>query len=49
MATHDYFQALRQVVTVIASSLDPREVLAGVTEQTARTMRCKACTPASAG
>ena len=44
MATHDYFQALRQVVTVIASSLDPREVLAGVTEQTARTMRCKACT-----
>ena len=22
MATHDYFQALRQVVTVIASSLD---------------------------
>ena len=31
MATHDYFQALRQVVTVIASSLDPREVLARVT------------------
>ena len=44
MATHDYFQALRQVVTVIASSLDPREVLARVTEQTARTMRFKACT-----
>lgn len=44
MATHAYFQALRQVVMVIASSLDPREVLARVTEQTARTMRCKACT-----
>lgn len=44
MATHEYFQALREVVTVIVSSLDPREVLARVTEQTARTMKCKACT-----
>ena len=44
MTTQDYFQALRQVVMVIASSLDPREVLARVTEQTAKTMQCKAST-----
>lgn len=44
MATQDYFHALHHVVTVINSSLEPSEVLAKVTEQTAKTMRCKACT-----
>lgn len=44
MATQDYFHALHHVVTVVNSSLEPAEVLAKVTEQTAKTMQCKACT-----
>lgn len=44
MATQDYFHALHQVVMVINSSLEPGVVLTKVTEQTAKTMQCKACT-----
>ncbi|MDD6180753.1 MAG: GAF domain-containing protein [Desulfovibrionaceae bacterium] len=40
----DYFSALRDVVLVISSSLEPRDVLHKITEQTARTMGCKAST-----
>jgi Signal transduction protein containing GAF and PtsI domains len=41
---HDYFRALRDVALVINSSLEPREVLHKITEQTAVTMGCKAST-----
>ena len=41
---HDYFRALRDVALVINSSLEPREVLHKITEQTAATMGCKAST-----
>ena len=41
---HDYFRALRDVALVINSSLDLKEVLHKITEETAKTMGCKACT-----
>lgn len=44
MSSQDYFHALHQVVTVINSSLDPQDVLSKITEQTARTTKCRACT-----
>lgn len=40
----DYFRALRDVALVINSSLEPKEVLQKITEQTAKTMGCKAST-----
>ena len=40
----DYFRALRDVALVINSSLEPKEVLHKITEQTAATMGCKAST-----
>lgn len=40
----DYFRALRDVALVINSSLEPREVLHKITEETAKTMGCKAST-----
>lgn len=40
----DYFSALRDVVLVISSSLEPKDVLYKITEQTAKTMGCKAST-----
>ncbi len=40
----DYFRALRDVALVINSSLEPREVLHKITEETAKTMACKAST-----
>ena len=40
----DYFSALRDVVLVISSSLEPKDVLHKITEQTAKTMDCKAST-----
>ncbi|MDR1856083.1 MAG: GAF domain-containing protein [Desulfovibrio sp.] len=40
----DYFRALRDVALVINSSLEPKEVQHKITEQTAVTMGCKACT-----
>ena len=41
---NDYFNALKEVVLSVNSSLDPREVLHKVTEKTAAAMGCKACT-----
>ena len=40
----DYFRALRDVALVINSSLEPKDVLHKITEQTAVTMGCKAST-----
>lgn len=40
----DYFRALRDVALVINSSLEPKDVLHKITEETAKTMGCKACT-----
>ena len=40
----DYFRALRDVVLVISSSLEPKDVLHKITEETAKTMGCKAST-----
>lgn len=40
----DYFRALRDVVLVINSSLEPKDVLHKISEETAKTMGCKACT-----
>ena len=40
----DYFRALKDVALVINSSLDPGDVLHKITEETAKTMGCKACT-----
>lgn len=40
----DYFRSLRDVALVINSSLEPAEVLHKITEETAKTMGCKACT-----
>lgn len=40
----DYFSALRDVALVVGSSLEPKDVLHKITEQTAKTMDCKACT-----
>lgn len=40
----DYFRALRDVALVINSSLEPRDVLHKISEETAKTMGCKACT-----
>lgn len=40
----DYFRALRDVALVINSSLEPKEVLQKITEETAKTMGCKAST-----
>lgn len=41
---HEYFDALRDVVLAIGSSLEPRDVLKKISAQTAATMGCKACT-----
>ncbi len=41
---NDYFHALKDVALAINSSLDPKDVLRKVTEQTAMAMGCKACT-----
>ena len=40
----DYFRALRDVALVINSSLEPKDVLHKITEQTASTMGCRAST-----
>lgn len=40
----DYFRALRDVALVINSSLEPREVLLKIAEQTATAMGCRAST-----
>lgn len=40
----DYFRALKEVALVINSSLEPKDVLHKITEETAKTMGCKACT-----
>ncbi len=40
----DYFRALRDVALVINSSLEPKDVLHKITEQTAKAMGCKAST-----
>lgn len=40
----DYFRALRDVALVINSSLEYKDVLQKITEETAKTMNCKACT-----
>ena len=40
----DYFRALRDVALVINSSLEPKDVLHKISEQTAVTMGCKAST-----
>lgn len=40
----DYFRALKDVALVINSSLEPKDVLHKITEETAKTMSCKACT-----
>lgn len=40
----DYFRALRDVALVINSSLEPKDVLQRITEETAKTMGCKAST-----
>ncbi len=40
----DYFRSLRDVMLVIASSLEPKEVLHKITEEVAKTMDCKAST-----
>jgi signal transduction protein with GAF and PtsI domain len=40
----DYFNALRDLVLVIGSSLEPKDVLQRITEATAQTMGCKAST-----
>lgn len=44
MSSQNYFHTLHHLVTVINSSLDPTKVLAKVTEETAKTMNCKAST-----
>lgn len=44
MSLQDYFQPLHQLVMVVNSSLNPEEVLNKITEQTAKTMHCKAST-----
>ena len=40
----DYFRALRDVALAINASLDPKDVLHKISEHTAQTMNCKACT-----
>lgn len=40
----DFFHALHQIVMVINSTLNPEEVFAKITAQTAKTMDCKAST-----
>ncbi len=40
----EYFLALRDVACVINSSLEPKDVLKKISQQTALTMQCKACT-----
>lgn len=40
----DYFRALRDVALVITSSLEPKDVLHKIAEETAKTMNCKAST-----
>ncbi len=40
----DYFRALRDVALVINSSLEPKDVLHKIAEETAKTMGCKAGT-----
>lgn len=40
----DYFRSLRDVALVINSSLEMNDVLHKITEETAKTMGCKACT-----
>lgn len=42
--SQSYFGALRDVVLVINSTLEPRDVLLRITEATAKTMHCKAST-----
>ncbi len=40
----DFFHALHQIVMVISSTLNPEEVFAKITQQTATAMECKAST-----